>query len=164
MIEPTRRRSPGKTTEAKGKRAPRGGERVRHILGQSLECFAAEGFDRVTYDDLTARPKVSRGSFYWYFPSKEALYDAVLDYCVTGYVDRVEAAFAKTNPNDHIVKRLFDAYLADFNANKPDPQPAPDWPPTPPDAPSGRWGRGTRPRSVRGRPSPGTGWAPGAAG
>ena len=74
---------------------PKAGDRVRHILGESLACFAEHGFERVTYDDLIARSKVSRGSFYWYFPSKEALYDAVLDYCVTGYVARLEAEFAQ---------------------------------------------------------------------
>ena len=100
------------------KSAPRRGERVRHILGESLACFAERGFERVTYDELIARSKVSRGSFYWYFPSKEALYDAVLDYCVTGYVARVEAEFARTNPKDHIVKRLLDTCLADFDKNR----------------------------------------------
>ncbi|HEY1710793.1 MAG TPA: TetR/AcrR family transcriptional regulator [Rhizomicrobium sp.] len=89
-----------------------------HILGESLKCFAEQGFERATYDDLIARSKVSRGSFYWYFPSKEALYDAVLDYCVSGYVARLEAAFAKTDPKDHVVKRLLDTTLADFNANR----------------------------------------------
>src|SRR5882762_304113 len=95
-------------------KAPPGrGERVSHILGESLACFAEHGFERVTYDDLIARSKVSRGSFYWYFPSKEALYDAVLDYCVSGYIGRVQAQFAKTDPKDHIVKRLLDTCLAD---------------------------------------------------
>ena len=100
------------------RRAPRRGARVLHILGESLECFAESGFERVTYDELIARSKVSRGSFYWYFPSKEALYEAVLDYCVTGYVARLEDQFAKTDPKDHIVKRLLDTSLADFNANR----------------------------------------------
>jgi AcrR family transcriptional regulator len=100
------------------KTAPRRGERVGHILGESLACFAEHGFERVTYDDLIARSKVSRGSFYWYFPSKEALYDAVLDYCVDGYVARLETAFAETDPKDNVVKRLLDASLADFNANR----------------------------------------------
>jgi AcrR family transcriptional regulator len=98
--------------------APRRGARIGHILGESLACFAENGFERVTYDELIARSKVSRGSFYWYFPSKEALYDAVLDYCVDGYVARLEAAFAKTAPKDNIVKRLLDACLDDFNANR----------------------------------------------
>ena len=98
--------------------APRRGERVKHILGESLECFADQGFERVTYDDLIARSNVSRGSFYWYFPSKEALYDAVLDFCVSGYVARLEEQFAKTDPKDHIVKRLLDTSLADFNAHR----------------------------------------------
>lgn len=99
-------------------RAPRRGARVQHILGESLECFAESGFERVTYDELIARSKVSRGSFYWYFPSKEALYEAVLDYCAIGYAARLEEQFTKTNPKHHIVKRLLDTSLADFNANR----------------------------------------------
>lgn len=75
---------------------PRRGERVRHILGESLKCFAEQGYERATYDELIARSNVSRGSFYWYFPSKEALYDAVLDFCVSGYIERLEAAYTKT--------------------------------------------------------------------
>jgi AcrR family transcriptional regulator len=102
----------------KAKAAPRRGERVRHILGESLKCFAEQGFERATYDELIARSKVSRGSFYWYFPSKEALYDAVLDFCVSGYLERLEAAYAKTNAKDHVVKRLLDACLADFDENR----------------------------------------------
>lgn len=100
------------------KRQARSGVRLRHILDESLECFAEQGFERVTYDDLIRRSKVSRGSFYWYFPSKEALYDAVLDYCVDGYVERVEAAFAATDPADPVVKRLLHACLNDFQANR----------------------------------------------
>src|SRR5882762_6529046 len=100
-------------------KAPPGrGERVSHILGESLACFAEHGFERVTYDDLIARSKVSRGSFYWYFPSKEALYDAVLEYCVSGYVARVEAQYAKTNARDPVIKRLLRAFLADFDDNR----------------------------------------------
>src|SRR5580658_9768497 len=95
------------------KRQARSTARLTQILDQSLECFAEQGFERATYDDLIRRSNVSRGSFYWYFPSKEALYDAVLDYCVSGYVTRVETAFANTDPKDHIVKRLLDACLAD---------------------------------------------------
>jgi AcrR family transcriptional regulator len=110
---------PATARKSRAKRqAPRRGERVKHILGESLECFADRGFERVTYDELIARAKVSRGSFYWYFPSKEALYDAVLDFCVNGYVARLEEQFAKTDAKDHIVKRLLDTCLADFNANR----------------------------------------------
>ena len=103
---------------AKKKPAPRRGDRVRHILGESLKCFAEQGYERATYDELIARSKVSRGSFYWYFPSKEALYNAVLDFCVSGYVARLEAEYAKTDPKANVVKRLLDACFADFNANR----------------------------------------------
>lgn len=98
--------------------APKRAERVGHILDRSLECFAEQGFERVTYDDLIRHSNVSRGSFYWYFPSKEALYDAVLDYCVSGYIARVEEEFRKTDPRDPIVKRLLHTCLGDFNRNR----------------------------------------------
>ena len=98
--------------------APRRAERVGHILGESLKCFAEQGFERVNYEELIARSKVRRGSFYWYFPSKEALYEAVLDTCVTGYVARLEAEFAKTDPKMHVVRRLLRASMADFDANR----------------------------------------------
>jgi AcrR family transcriptional regulator len=113
-------RTKGRTpaVAAPRKRQARSNARLTQILDQSLECFAEQGFERATYDDLIRRSKVSRGSFYWYFPSKEALYDAVLDYCVDGYVERVEQAFAATAPGDHIVKRLLGACLADFQANR----------------------------------------------
>ncbi len=107
-----RRKSPAKS------KAPRRGERVRHILGESLKLFAEQGYERATYDDLIRRARVSRGSFYWYFPSKEALYGAVLDFCVSGYVARLEDAFARTDTKAPVVKRLLDAALADFNANR----------------------------------------------
>jgi AcrR family transcriptional regulator len=101
-----------------GKGAPRRGERVIHILKESLDCFSEQGFENATYDDLIRRSRVSRGSFYWYFPSKEALYDAVLDFCVVGYVERLEEAWAATHPGDPVIRRLFAAVLADFNAHR----------------------------------------------
>jgi AcrR family transcriptional regulator len=100
------------------KRQPRGQARVRYILDESLACFAEQGFERVTYDDLIRRSKVSRGSFYWYFPSKEALYDAVLDDCVDGYVERLEAQYARTDPAAPVVTRLLRASLNDFQAER----------------------------------------------
>jgi len=114
-----RAKATAKSTSTRRRGRPPGrGERIGYILDESLKCFAEQGFERVTYDDLIARSKVSRGSFYWYFPSKEALYDAVLDTCVSGYVARLEAEFAKTGTKDNIVKRLLDACLADFNRNR----------------------------------------------
>jgi len=117
--EPAREAPPPSSAVASPrKRQARSSARLRQILDQSLECFAEQGFERATYDDLIRRSNVSRGSFYWYFPSKEALYHAVLDYCVDGYARRVEQAFAATDPEHHIVKRLLDACLADFQANR----------------------------------------------
>jgi len=112
-VSASSKKRPGRPVSPK-----RRSDRIRHILGESLRLFAEQGFERATYDDLIRRSKVSRGSFYWYFPSKEALYDAVLEYCVSGYVARVEAQYAKTNARDPVIKRLLRAFLADFDDNR----------------------------------------------
>jgi AcrR family transcriptional regulator len=100
------------------KRQARSTARLQRILGESLECFARQGFEGATYDELIRRTNVSRGSFYWYFPSKEALYDAVLDYCADGYVARLEAEYERIDAALPVVARLLRASLADFAANR----------------------------------------------
>lgn len=67
------RQNPSKSNALHRNRTVLGrGDQMRHILVESLKCFAKQGFESPTYDELIRCSKVSRGSFYGYFPSKEA--------------------------------------------------------------------------------------------
>ncbi len=57
-----------------------GGEgRQRQILDAALEEFAAEGYRGATIKRIAQRAKLaSQALIYWYFPTKEALFQAVL--------------------------------------------------------------------------------------
>jgi AcrR family transcriptional regulator len=49
------------------------------ILNQSLALFLSRGYDNVSLNDIIADAGISKGVFYHYFPSKEALLAALAD-------------------------------------------------------------------------------------
>ncbi len=64
--------------------APTRHEHTRHarrqqILAAAAEIFAGKGFHAATVSEVAAQAGVSQGTIYWYFESKEALFEAVLE-------------------------------------------------------------------------------------
>jgi len=62
-------------------RAPEETQRIREerqaeILAAATELFAAKGFHETKVSQIAARAGVSQGTVYWYFDSKEALFEA----------------------------------------------------------------------------------------
>jgi AcrR family transcriptional regulator len=56
-----------------------GEERRQRILAEATRCFAARGFAGTTTRELAAGAGVTEAALYRYFPSKEALYAALID-------------------------------------------------------------------------------------
>ena len=57
------------------------------ILSEALALFARRGFESTTVDDIVARADVAKGTFFNYFPRKEALIEHLFE-------DRLRAAVA----------------------------------------------------------------------
>lgn len=53
--------------------------RRSEILDQALAFFVSRGYDNTSLNDLIAEAGISKGAFYYYFPSKEALVVALAD-------------------------------------------------------------------------------------
>jgi len=58
---------------------PGGGERREQILRAAMDCFAARGFRGTTTRDIAARVGITEAALYRHFPSKEALYAALIE-------------------------------------------------------------------------------------
>ena len=54
-------------------RQPRADRTRSHIIGTAALAFAAHGFDGVSLNDVVKASEVSKGAFYFHFPSKEEL-------------------------------------------------------------------------------------------
>ena len=67
---------------SQGGRTPsrrRGHERVAALLSAASECFVEKGYDATTMTEIAARAGAAIGSLYQFFPTKEALAQALLD-------------------------------------------------------------------------------------
>jgi AcrR family transcriptional regulator len=56
-----------------------GEERRRQIIQEAIRCFADKGFRGATVRELASRVGITEAALYRYFPSKEALYQAIID-------------------------------------------------------------------------------------
>lgn len=52
--------------------------KARQILGGARKAFLADGFDGASMNDIARVAGVSKGTIYAYFPSKEALFEALV--------------------------------------------------------------------------------------
>lgn len=55
-------------------------ERRDQILVAALSCFAEKGYRAATMDDLARAAGLSKGSLYWHFESKDAVFLALFDH------------------------------------------------------------------------------------
>ncbi|MEM9795250.1 MAG: TetR family transcriptional regulator C-terminal domain-containing protein [Pseudomonadota bacterium] len=61
------------------------------ILSAGLDVFSAEGFRGATLDGIAAAANLSKPNLLYYFPSKEAIYRALLDDLLQTWLDPLRA-------------------------------------------------------------------------
>lgn len=84
-------KSRARTAEAKDVRR-------RELLDAALDCFSETGFAATRMEAIAKRAKVSKGSLYLYFPSKEALFEALILAFAVPKLERLEAVAAARPP------------------------------------------------------------------
>jgi AcrR family transcriptional regulator len=62
------------------------------ILSAALDEFFERGFAAAKMDDIARRTGVSKGTVYLYYPSKDAVFEALIEAVVVPTVARIEAA------------------------------------------------------------------------
>ena len=61
-----------------------------HILDTAQRIVGAKGFSPVGLNEILAAANVPKGSFYYYFESKEAFGTALLEHYFAGYLAEIE--------------------------------------------------------------------------
>lgn len=69
-------------------------ETRERITRAALELFAEKGFEATTVDEICTRADVAKGTFFNYFPRKEAVLGAVMDRQLEFLETRVDALLA----------------------------------------------------------------------
>src|ERR1700734_4264367 len=76
---------------AKEPKRERGKQRVAALLDAGAELFAEKGYEATTMTEIASRAGAAIGSLYQFFPSKEALAEALFN----RFAERAAAAFAR---------------------------------------------------------------------
>jgi AcrR family transcriptional regulator len=78
-------------TAAKEPKRERGKQRVAALMDAGAELFAEKGYEAATMTEIASRAGAAIGSLYQFFPSKEALAEALFN----RFAERAAAAFAR---------------------------------------------------------------------
>lgn len=58
-------------------------EKQTTIRNAALACFAKHGYEKASINDIASAAGISKASMFQYFGSKPALYEYLLNYCVS---------------------------------------------------------------------------------
>ena len=108
---------------SQGARAPsrrRGHQRVAALLSAASDCFVEKGFDATTMTEIAARAQASIGSLYQFFPTKEAVAEALITQHANGLNERMEQLVAQTPSwsTEELAARLIRTF-ADYRKQHP---------------------------------------------
>ncbi|HXE29990.1 MAG TPA: TetR/AcrR family transcriptional regulator [Stellaceae bacterium] len=94
-------------------------ERRKRILGAAVRAFAADGYDDTTMDRIAARAKITKPVLYDHFPSKHALFLAVLESIRDRLIARGKAIVETDGDPEEKFRRNVEAFLQ-FAEQEPD--------------------------------------------
>lgn len=95
------------------------GSRREHILHGAMKLFAEKGFRGTTTRALARELKISEALLFRYFPSKEALYRAIIERRTNGSEEMFFPKEAVQAKNDRQVFQSIASYLISKNSEDP---------------------------------------------
>lgn len=106
--------------ESRSPQRRRGHERVATLLAAASDCFVAKGYDATTMTEIAAQAGASIGSLYQFFPTKEALAEALLLQHAEALYTRMERLVAQAPgwDTDELAARLLRTF-ADYRRQHP---------------------------------------------
>jgi len=93
-------------------------ETKRRILEAAAEVFAEKGYYAAAVDDIVRASDTSKGSFYHFFPSKQAIFLALVDHMYSVLFRRVEDAIAREHGALNKVDAALRTVLSEFSRHR----------------------------------------------
>ena len=98
-------------SDGKAPRTPRGERTLRKILDAARDEFGERGFSDSSIAGITQRAGVALGTFYTYFDSKEALFQALVRDMSGQVRDHVAPVFREASDTLDAERRALEAFL-----------------------------------------------------
>ncbi len=76
----------------------KGEQRKRELLEIAYRMFLERGYENTSIDEIIARAGIAKGTYYYYFESKEATLEAVIDMMINKEVEKANEVIAASMP------------------------------------------------------------------
>ena len=76
----------------------KGEQRKQELLKIAYRMFIEKGYDNTSIDEIIAEAGIAKGTYYYYFPSKEDTLEAVIDMMINEEVAKAKAVVASPMP------------------------------------------------------------------
>ncbi|MFS0575423.1 TetR/AcrR family transcriptional regulator [Sporosarcina sp. 179-K 3D1 HS] len=92
----------------------------RKLTEKSIELFEKKGFSQTTIQDITEALEVTKGTFYYYFSSKEQLLMDIHNEYITNLLERQQQILdAKNKSNKETLKKIIELLIYDIKDKGP---------------------------------------------
>lgn len=92
-------------------------QRLSEILDSVRGVFAAKGFDGASMQDLAQAAGMSAGNFYRYFPSKDAIIQAMVSRDLAGVEEHFAAIMGSENPRA-MLRQALDEHMCEHDCHE----------------------------------------------
>ena len=76
----------------------KGEKRKQELLKIAYDMFLSRGYENTSVDEIIAGAQIAKGTFYYYFPSKEQLLEAVIDMMIESEAETVRQIIGSDLP------------------------------------------------------------------
>ena len=76
----------------------KGEKRKQELLGIAYQLFIQKGYEETSIDEIITQANIAKGTYYYYFPSKEATLEAVIDMMINNEVERAREILSAPIP------------------------------------------------------------------
>jgi AcrR family transcriptional regulator len=88
---------------------PRPADRRTELLAAARVVFAKKGYESATVSEIVGRAGIAQGTFYLYFPGKEALAGAFAESLAERFAEVADEKTSRSRSFDAAVAKLFEA-------------------------------------------------------
>ena len=88
----------------------KGEKRKQELLKIAYRMFIEKGYDNTSIDEIIANAGIAKGTYYYYFPSKEATLEAVIDMMINEEVEKAKEAVSSSMPIPEKVAAVIYAF------------------------------------------------------
>ena len=76
----------------------KGARRKQELLRIAYQMFVEKGYEATSIDEIIAEAHIAKGTYYYYFPSKEATLEEVINMMISDEVERAKAVLSAPIP------------------------------------------------------------------